>query len=186
MFPFRKNDLQRLLKEPSDEGIQPQPGDDTSPPNALKAPNLNSLCSQLVCNVGFSSHPQVDNALPSALCYDVELTREATGEFGLATTLTLEFSNPYAREGESMVVHLKRAKQYMSEEGDVTLDLLETRFQDFADGQWVDISTNIKYSEEATAIVQSVIESDSGQTAGLVKISNDAEEAKLGPVGEKG
>ena len=54
------------------------------------------------------------------------------------------------------------------------------------DGRWVDITTDIRYSDEAEAVAQSVFESDSGQTAGRLRTVGSVEDAKLGPVGTRG
>lgn len=105
--------------------------------------------------------------------FKLHLSRSpSTGKPGLKFELTLEYENPHP--GESMVVWMKKLKQFVSDEKRSTqeLVLVDTRFQDLDDAHgeaWVDISSDIRYSEEAEAVVQAVITSSSGQTAGMVK-----------------
>eukprot|EP00455_Lapot_gusevi_P006133 TRINITY_DN1261_c0_g1_i2.p1 TRINITY_DN1261_c0_g1~~TRINITY_DN1261_c0_g1_i2.p1 ORF type:complete len:1126 (-),score=364.41 TRINITY_DN1261_c0_g1_i2:334-3711(-) len=175
------------LKTPADDGIEVSPGDDTTPPNSLPEGGYNGIVSHVVTNVGFSSAAAKTSFQPSKIGYVIDVLKEGVKSFGLGVELTLEFENPYPEQ--SMVVWLKRVKQSLCDNASLegtSLDLVETRFEDWANNRWVDISTDIRYAEQAEAIVKTVIESGSGQSAGRVKLSEESEDAKLGPVGARG
>eukprot|EP00746_Dinoflagellata_sp_MGD_P166036 gnl/MRDRNA2_/MRDRNA2_95672_c0_seq1.p1 gnl/MRDRNA2_/MRDRNA2_95672_c0~~gnl/MRDRNA2_/MRDRNA2_95672_c0_seq1.p1 ORF type:complete len:1132 (-),score=226.74 gnl/MRDRNA2_/MRDRNA2_95672_c0_seq1:199-3351(-) len=107
-----------------------------------------------------------------------------SGKFGMSVKITLQYSSSFPQEG--MVVWLKKHQQLINDAGTAELVLVETAFEDWVDGRWIPISADVRYAEEAEALVQAVITSDSGQTAGRVKSEGAVEDAKLGPVGEKG
>ena len=177
------------LPAPSDQGIQPGPGDDTNPVNSIKPGKLNGLATLAVANVGFSTASGLKKVFPSSQGYEIRVTDEKGG-YGMELKLTLEFTNPHP--GESMIVSLKKVKQmlYEPDEGEAPekseLALISTTFQDLVNGSWVDITTDIRYTETAEAVADAVMSQDVQQTAGTLKQTGDTETAKLGPVGEKG
>ena len=180
------------VPSPADSLIQPSAGDDLSPPNSLRAGKLNAICTHAIANVGFSTSDRQDGLAPSHVRYDIKV-KHAGGlnRVAMDLQLTLEYTNPNA--GESMVVWMKKCKQFLCDEHepDQELVLVNTRFQDFVEdapsgAEWLDITTDIRYSEEAEAVVQAVIQSNLGQTAGRLKTFGGVEDAKLGPVGPKG
>jgi hypothetical protein len=177
------------VPSPKDSGIMPGPGDDTSPANSIRPGKLNALATLAVANVGFSSSSGHQKVYPSAQTYELEVSDDKGG-YGMSLKLTLEFDNPHP--GESMIVSMKKIKQMLYEPGEneapseCELALVSTTFQDMASGAWVDITTDIRYTETATAVADAVMSQDVQQTAGTLKQTGDIESAKLGPVGEKG
>eukprot|EP00927_Polykrikos_kofoidii_P068213 TRINITY_DN6357_c0_g1_i4.p1 TRINITY_DN6357_c0_g1~~TRINITY_DN6357_c0_g1_i4.p1 ORF type:complete len:1164 (-),score=189.03 TRINITY_DN6357_c0_g1_i4:98-3550(-) len=173
------------IYSPKDDGIEPVPGDDLLAPNAVTASRLNRVVVDASANVGYSKSAQDTRLAPSAICYDAVLQDGPNGGFAMTLKLTMEYASTFPAEG--MVVWLKKKQQVLNDEdGAPELLLIETSFEDFVDGKWVKINTNIRYAAEAEAVVQAVITSDSGQTAGRVKTEGAMEDAKLGPVGDKG
>eukprot|EP00927_Polykrikos_kofoidii_P068214 TRINITY_DN6357_c0_g1_i5.p1 TRINITY_DN6357_c0_g1~~TRINITY_DN6357_c0_g1_i5.p1 ORF type:complete len:1159 (-),score=227.76 TRINITY_DN6357_c0_g1_i5:64-3501(-) len=173
------------IYSPKDDGIEPVPGDDLLAPNAVTASRLNRVVVDASANVGYSKSAQDTQLAPSGMCYDAVLQNGPNGGFAMTLKLTMEYASTFPAEG--MVVWLKKKQQVLNDEdGAPELLLIETSFEDFVDGKWVKINTNIRYAAEAEAVVQAVITSDSGQTAGRVKTEGAMEDAKLGPVGDKG
>lgn len=173
------------VPSPADDNIQPGPGDDLSAPNATTVARLNRVVCVSSANVGYSNAGKETHMLPSALEYEATI-EETThlGEFAMILRMTLEYESAFPDEG--MVVWLKKHQQFINDEKTSELLLIETAFEDFVQGRWVPITTDIRYAEEAEAIVQAVITSDSGQTAGRVTTEGAVKDAKLGPVGERG
>mmetsp|Transcript_40045 Transcript_40045/g.87446 ORF Transcript_40045/g.87446 Transcript_40045/m.87446 type:complete len:1126 (+) Transcript_40045:88-3465(+) len=172
------------VPSPLDSGIQPSPGDDVTAPNSVSASRLNRIVCVSAAKVGYSSAAK-DSILPSSLEYDATVGEgSGPGVFTLALRIVLEYESSFPQEG--MVVWVKKHQQVVSDESTSQLVLVETAFEDYADGRWTPITTDIRYSEEAEAVVQAVITTDSGQTAGRVQTEGAVEDAKLGPVGERG
>lgn len=170
---------------PQDDNIAPAEGDDTSAPNAVTASRLNRIVCVSSANVGYSEAAKDREMLPSALEYEAIVEEgNGTNEFALTLKITLEYESAFPKEG--MVVWLKKHQQLICDETEAELMLVETVFQDYVHGRWVTITTDVRYAEEAEAMVQAVITTDSGQTAGRVKTEGSMEDAKLGPVGERG
>jgi hypothetical protein len=173
-----------VIPSPLDSNIQPDPTDDVTAPNATTAKQFNRVVCAVSANVGYSEAAKDTNIPPSALEYDVEIVEGNSGKFGMSVRIVLQYSSSFPQEG--MVVWLKKHQQLINDAGTAELTLVETAFEDWVDGRWVPISADVRYAEEAEALVQAVITSDSGQTAGRVKSEGAVEDAKLGPVGEKG
>lgn len=173
-----------MIPSPLDSNIQPDPTDDVTAPNAMTAERCNRIVCAVSANVGYSEAAKDTNVRPSALEYDVEIVEGQSGKFGMSVQITLQYSSSFPQEG--MVVWLKKHQQLINDTGTAELTLVETAFEDWVDGKWLPISADVRYAEEAEALVQAVITSDSGQTAGRVKSEGAVEDAKLGPVGEKG
>jgi hypothetical protein len=174
---------------PSDEGIPAGPGDDTSPVNSIRPGKLNGLATLAVANIGFSTSSGRKKVFPSSTGYEITVTDERGG-YGMLLALTLEFENPHP--GQSMIVSLRKVKQMLYEPGEgeapeaSELALVSTTFQDWVSGSWLDITTDIRYTETAEAVADAVMSQDVQQTAGTLKQTGDTETARLGPVGEKG
>jgi hypothetical protein len=188
---YRKGQLPKI-PTPADFSIAPTPGDDTTPPNSLTSGKLNGIAANVVANVGYSASGQEENFQPSSIDHTFSVDG-SDGKFSLKLSTTLEYENIKHEKGESMVVWTKVLKQFASEEGlpDQELVLLDTNFSDWVEtnegGKWVDISTDIRYAEQAEAIATAVMSTpNSGQTAGTVKATGGVLEAKLGPIGAKG
>mmetsp|Transcript_4057 Transcript_4057/g.9617 ORF Transcript_4057/g.9617 Transcript_4057/m.9617 type:complete len:1190 (-) Transcript_4057:72-3641(-) len=174
-----------IIRTPQDDNIQPVQGDDTTAPNAVIPSRLNHIVCVSSANVGFSETAKDKNMPPSGLSYEAVVEEVlGSGAYGLTLKMTLEYENPFPKEG--MVVWLKKHQQVICDDLKSELMLVETVFQDYVRGQWETITTDIRYAEEAEAVVQAVITTDSSQTAGRVKQEGCVEDAKLGPVGEKG
>jgi len=170
---------------PQDQGIAPQQGDDLTAPNAVTAARLNRVVCVASANVGYSQAAKDTQVLPSALEYEAVVSEGSkVGEFALTLKMIAEFQSAFPAEG--MVVWIKKHQQVINDERLSELLLVETAFEDYVAGRWVPITTDIRYTEEAEAVVQAVITSDSGQTAGRVTTEGAVEDAKLGPVGEYG
>jgi len=168
---------------PADEGIQASPGDDTSAPNATTAERLNWVVCVASASVGYSTAAREPNIPPAALDYDAEIIEGPNG-YSMTLRVQLTYASSFPKEG--MVVWLKKRQQMINDEKLSELLLIETTFYDYMDGRWVPITTDIRYAEEAEAVVQAVITTNSGQTAGRMQTSGAVEDAKLGPVGEQG
>lgn len=171
------------VRSPADDGIRATPGDDETAPNATTAARLNRVVCIATANVGYSKAAKDTEVRPVALSYDAEVTE---GPKGYAMTLKMSLTYASAFPEEGMVVWLKKKQQMINDDRTAELLLIETVFEDWVNGRWVPINTDIRYAEEAEAVVQAVITSDSGQTAGRVKTEGTVEDAKLGPVGERG
>lgn len=173
------------IPTPQDDNISPTAGDDTSSPNAVTAGRLNRVLCVGSATVGYSKAAKDKDVLPSAIEYDASVEEgDGLSEFALTLRITLEYESSFPMEG--MVVWLKKYQQIICDETDAELVLVETTFQDFVRGQWETITTDVRYAEEAEAVVQAVVTSASGQTAGRVKTEGSLEDAKMGPVGERG
>ncbi|CAK0790243.1 unnamed protein product, partial [Prorocentrum cordatum] len=173
-----------LIPSPSDQGIQPQEGDDTRPPNAFRPEKLNRIVSYGEASVGFSSSQGQRCGSASSTAYDMIVEDLGEGRYGLNLTVTMDFDTVHP--GESMVVWMKRAKQLINDARGSDVVLVDTTFYDQVNGQWVRIDTDIRFAAEAEAIAKSVMETDSGQTVGRVVSAGATDDAKLGPVGERG
>lgn len=170
---------------PLDDGIQVTSGDDTSAPNAVTASRLNRIVLVSSATVAYSSAANDKHIFPCAVLYEADIVSGTRpNEFSMKLCMTLEYESSFPQEG--MVVWVKKHQQFINDEGESELLLVETSFQDYVAGQWVPITTDIRYVEEAEAVVQAVITSESGQTAGRITTSGAIEDAKLGPVGERG
>ena len=114
------------------------------------------------------------------------------GDYNFELNLMYEFHNPHFDNAidkkESMMIWLKKFKQYLTE--DVTAEsdliLIDTVVQDYIlylcyTNKWKDISTTTRYTDEADSIVNAVITSKSGQTACRVKSDGNFDDVKLGP-----
>ncbi|KAI9359252.1 hypothetical protein DFJ73DRAFT_119424 [Zopfochytrium polystomum] len=158
----------------------PMPGDNTSPPNAVSRKDLNYIALQTASSVGWSTAPTRPTFNPSSIDYDVTLQEDGS----LVVVLTEEFESPFP--DESMMVSYKVAKSLVCEGQDLVL--VSTAFQSFSTERkmWVDITTDIAYTAKAEAVVSAVLESGSGQTAGLATARDETFDAKLGPVGPRG
>eukprot|EP00929_Paragymnodinium_shiwhaense_P065839 TRINITY_DN3298_c0_g1_i1.p1 TRINITY_DN3298_c0_g1~~TRINITY_DN3298_c0_g1_i1.p1 ORF type:complete len:1175 (+),score=198.40 TRINITY_DN3298_c0_g1_i1:101-3625(+) len=172
------------IPTPEQSGVQAAAGDDTSAPNAVTPDRLNRVVLDAVANVGYSTSAKDKDIRPTAVYYTVDVREGQRTGYAMTLKMTLEYSSSFSQEG--MVVHLKKRQQMINDEALSELILIETAFEDWADGRWVPISTEVRYAEEAEAVVQAVITSDSGQTAGRVSTDGGVEDAKLGPVGERG
>eukprot|EP00927_Polykrikos_kofoidii_P019850 TRINITY_DN19304_c0_g1_i1.p1 TRINITY_DN19304_c0_g1~~TRINITY_DN19304_c0_g1_i1.p1 ORF type:complete len:1214 (+),score=171.00 TRINITY_DN19304_c0_g1_i1:87-3728(+) len=173
------------IRTPADDGIVAQGGDETSAPNAVSALRLNRIICVASANVGYSAAAQDTKITPSALSYDVQVHDGPRGGYAMTFRLLLEYSSTFPQEG--MVVWLKKKQQLINgEDGASELLLVETGFEDWANGQWVPVRTDVRYTAEADSVVQAVITTNSGQTAGRMKTEGAVEDAKLGPVGERG
>jgi len=174
-----------VIPSPADDGIEASAGDDLTAPNAVTAARLNRIVCVGSANVGYSEAAQDTEFLPSALEYDATIAEGTKANtFSLTLRMTLEYESAFPSEG--MVVWMKKHQQFINDEKHSQLLLIETAFQDYVNGAWVSINTDIRYKEEAESVVQAVITSDSGQTAGSVSTKDCVEDAKLGPVGERG
>ena len=192
--PVVYTDLPKVAS-PADSGIAPSNGDDVSFPNTVKAGKLNAIACHVVANAGYSKSGEDLDVKPSLVDHKIGVVMGLTGEASLTLTTTLEYVNARYINNESMVVHAKMLKQFVSEEAlpSQELVLLDTRFQDWVEGdaispggKWIDINTDIRYTAQAEAVTQAVIQTDSGQTAGRVKTTGEVLDAKLGPIGQKG
>ena len=177
----------RPIKTPAHDNIKPTSGDETSPPNSVPQGKINAIVQHANANMGFSYGPKQKNVRPAAVGFKVRPQLGAGLKPSLELEVTLEYHNP--RPGESMMVWMKKKKQYVNDErkDGQELVLIDTKFEDMgSDGKWIDISSDIRYEEEAETVMQAVVASDSGQTAGVVKATAELEDAKLGPVDSKG
>lgn len=174
-----------VIPTPADDGIPATPGDDLTAPNAVSAARLNRVVCVGAANVGYSDAAKDTNVLPSGLEYNATICEGTqAGKHALTLRVHLEYTSTFPSEG--MVVWLKKHLQFINDEKLSQLVLIETSFEDWIGSRWVSIATDIRYAEEAEAVVQAVITSDSGQTAGKVSTKEFTVDAKLGPVGEKG
>ena len=171
------------INSPADQGISPQPGDDVSPPNAINTERLNALTVHSVTNVGFSTSSKQTSVPPASISCALQV-EAMEGDYSLAMLMTLEYTNPHP--GEGMIIWTKITKQYINDARTAELALVHISFADLVNGNWVTIDTDVRYAEEAEAVAQAVMQSDSGQTAGTLTSSGAVDEAKLGPVGERG
>jgi len=171
------------VRSPADDGIAASVGDDLTAPNATTAARLNRIVCAMSTSVGYSKAAKDRKVPPSGVAYDIDV---AEGRLGYAMTLriTLEYSSAFPDQG--MVVWMKKQQQFINDDKLAEVLLIDTAFEDWVDGHWVPISTDIRYADEAEALVQTVITSDAGQTAGRMKTEGAIEDAKLGPVGERG
>ncbi|KAJ3224172.1 hypothetical protein HDU81_008714 [Chytriomyces hyalinus] len=176
---------------PTQQQVVPiQPGDDLTPPNGVNQANVNGIALLSAASAGFSVSPPREDFHPSAIHYDVDVSAAA-----LNVDLSLEFENPYFNNKsaevnlhESMMVKTKVAKLIAIPGSDQQLRLISTTFQDWDEvaGRWVDITADVAYTAQAEAVVQAVIETAPGQTAGLSTVKQESFDATLGPVGLKG
>lgn len=174
-----------VIPSPKDDGIRPESEDDTSAPNAVTVARMNRIVCVSSANVGYSKAAKDTQVLPCALEYDATVAEGTKpDEFTLTLRMTLEYESAFPEEG--MVVWMKKHQQVINDEKVSDLLLIETAFEDYVSGQWVPISADIRYADEADAIVQAVVTTDSGQTAGRMKTVGAVEDAMLGPVGERG
>lgn len=174
-----------IIHTPRDDGIAAGQGDDTSAPNATTAARLNRIVCVAAANVGYSHAARDASLPPCAVEYDAIVDPDGSaGAFALTLRIMLEYESSFPKEG--MVVWLKKYQQVICDERPAELMMIETSFQDLVDGRWEDISTEVRYTEEAESVVQAVMTTSSGQTAGRVKAEGAVEDVKFGPVGERG
>ncbi|KAJ3404514.1 hypothetical protein CcCBS67573_g04670 [Chytriomyces confervae] len=179
------------VSQPTPQQLVPsQPGDDLTPPNGVDQSNVNGIALLSAASAGFSVSPPREDFHPSAIHYDVDVSAAS-----LNVVLSLEFENPYFNNKsadsnlhESMMVKTKVAKLIAIPGSDQQLRLISTTFQDWDEvaGRWVDITADVAYTAQAEAVVQAVIETAPGQTAGLSTVKQESFDATLGPVGLKG
>ena len=184
--------------------MSPGPGDDLSPPNAVDAAKMNGIAVPVATSAGWSSSPpKQEGVYPSAVAYDLRLrtnqsrnnnksssnSSKVTAE-SLELIATLEYTNPNYEHGESMMVKVAVAKTLVQAEiPDAELALVAAQFQEFipAKNQWLDITTDVDYTQTANAVVAAVLEDTtrSGQTAGKATVTAEKIEFTLGPFSAK-
>ena len=178
--------------------IQPSPGDDLSPPNAVQATNMNGIALPVSASAGWSqSPPKEEGIFPCAVEYDVRLkTNNTTNENNKAISdslelqVSLEYSNPRFDQGESMLVNLSIAKTLVHAETGVELALVATQFQEYIindnNEHWMDITADVEYTETANTVVDAVLADPAvGQTAGKATINAKTMDLTLGPFSAK-
>jgi hypothetical protein len=184
-------DLEQLEKSISEENqvptVPPQPGDDTSPPNAVSLKEANMILVDLITSSGFSSSPKVSRLEPSSISYNLVVSESPTPlKHALELQVAIDFTNPHPKE--SMMIWTKVPKTLVNN-AKTQMQLVRSRFQDFDESKetWLDIPTTVEYASVAKAIFRSVVETDSsGQVVGLSSSEEDYFQLKFGPVGPSG
>jgi large subunit ribosomal protein L40e len=165
---------------------KPGQGDDLTPPNGTLAERVNWLMIVPTTNAGFSGSSQIECLPFDSIKHDLKLVRKDS-KYSLQVIVEIEYSNPRAKNGESMVLWTKIPK-YESNEGN-PLALVKTSFQDYdsESNEWMDISTTVQYSQVVDQIVKAVMENKDGdQVVGSAGYKGEFLEVKFGPVGSKG
>lgn len=194
--------MPRVKSKPSDPSIpsamivKPGPGDDLSPPNAVQANNMNGIAIPVSASAGWSKSPPVQEGIyPSAIAYDLQLktntnaaNNNSNNDNSLEMTVSLEYSNPHASHGETMMVKVAIAKTLIQAETGTEMALVATQFQEYLDEkkEWIDITADVEYTQTANAVVDAVLaDPNAGQTAGKATVTAETIELTLGPFSAK-